>query len=337
MTIDNKVIYNKVSVIGGGAWGTALAAMVARAGRDVLLWARESDVVSSINDAHENKEFLPGSALPKALKATDNLERAGAADLILMVVPAQFVRSVVTDLKPYLEASTPIILCAKGIEQSTGKLMHQVTSEVLYKTPLVVLSGPTFAREVAQGLPSAVTIASKYQKIAQNVADTLGQPTFRPYLSQDVVGAEVGGAVKNVLAVACGIVAGMDLGENARAALITRGLAEMVRFGEALGAKRETMMGLCGLGDLILTCSSTQSRNMSLGLALGQGKTIDEIMSGRKTVAEGYHTASILVEIAAREDVEMPIASAVNDILFKGADVASVVQNLMNRPYVSEL
>ena len=330
-------IYNKISVIGGGAWGTALAAMVARAGRNVTLWARENDVVTSINEAHENKDFLRGISLPESLKATGRLEDVAVADVILMVVPAQFVRSVARDLKPYLAESTPVILCAKGIECVSGKLMNDVMKEVLPKTPLVVLSGPTFAREVAMDMPSAVTIASKYQQIAQNVAHTLGQPTFRPYLSRDVVGAEVGGAVKNVLAVACGIVAGLGLGENARAALITRGMAEMVRFGETFGAKRETMMGLCGLGDLILTCSSAQSRNMSLGMELGQGKTVEEIMSGRKSVAEGYDTAGILAEIARRENIEMPIAGAVNEILHKGGNVKEIVQDLMNRPYVSEL
>ena len=330
-------IYNKISVIGGGAWGTALAAMAARAGRDVLLWAREDGVVTSINEAHENKDFLPDVTLPESLKATGNLADVATAEVILMVVPAQFVRAIAQDMKVFLKESTPIILCAKGIEQSTGKMMNEVVTEVLPKSPLVVLSGPTFAREVAADMPSAVTIASKYQQIAQNVADTLGQPTFRPYLSRDVVGAEVGGAVKNVLAVACGIVAGLELGDNARAALITRGLAEMVRFGEVFGAKRETMMGLCGLGDLILTCSSVQSRNMSLGMALGQGKSVAEIMSGRISVAEGYHTAGILAEIAERENIDMPIAAAVNEILHKGGDVKEIVQQLMNRPYVSEL
>ena len=329
-------IYNNISVIGGGAWGTALAAMAARAGRNVLLWAREDDVVTSINETHENKDFLSGISLPETLKATGDLGQAAAADVILMVVPAQFVRSVALELMPHITESTPIILCAKGIEQSSGKLMNEVMKEVMPKTPLLVLSGPTFAREVALGMPSAVTIASKYQQIAQNVSETLGQTTFRPYLSRDVVGAEVGGAVKNVLAVACGIVAGLELGENARAALITRGLAEMVRFGETFGAKRETMMGLCGLGDLILTCSSSQSRNMSLGMALGQGKTVEEIMSGRISVAEGYHTAGILAEIAERENIEMPIAGAVNKILHKGGNVKKIVQNLMKRPYVSE-
>jgi len=329
-------IYQKISVVGGGAWGTALAAMATRVERDVLLWAREGDVVTSINETHENRDFLPNIELPKALKASRDLADAAAADIILMVVPAQFVRAVATDLKEYVRESTPIILCAKGIEQTSGKLMNEVVTEVLPKSPLAVLSGPTFAGEVARGLPAAVTIASKYQQIAQNVANTLGQTTFRPYLSRDVVGAEVGGAVKNVLAVACGIVAGLDLGENARAALITRGMAEMIRFGEALGAKKETMMGLCGLGDLILTCSSPQSRNMSLGMALGQGRSVAEIMAGRKSVAEGYHTAGILAEIAAREAIDMPIARAVNDILHQGADVRQVAQDLMNRPYVSE-
>jgi len=330
-------VYKKISVIGGGAWGTALAAMVSKSGRETLLWAREEDVVTSINQGHENKDFLPGVSLPPALKATGDMARAAQADIILIVVPAQFVRVVALDLKPHLEESTPVILCAKGIEQSSGKLMSELVNEILPKSPLVVLSGPTFAREVAAGLPSAVTIASKYQQIARNIAETLGQPTFRPYLSRDVIGAEIGGAVKNVLAVACGIVAGLELGEDARAALITRGFAEMVRFGETFGAKRDTMMGLCGLGDLILTCSSLQSRNMSLGMALGQGKNIDDIMAGRKTVAEGYYTASILANIAARENIDMPIAGAVNQILHHGANVMETVRDLMNRPYVSEL
>ncbi len=330
-------VYKKISVIGGGAWGTALAAMVSKSGRETLLWAREEDVVTSINQGHENKDFLPGVSLPPALKATGDMARAAQADIILIVVPAQFVRVVALDLKPHLEESTPVILCAKGIEQSSGKLMSELVNEILPKSPLVVLSGPTFAREVAAGLPSAVTIASKYQQIARNIAETLGQPTFRPYLSRDVIGAEIGGAVKNVLAVACGIVAGLELGEDARAALITRGFAEMVRFGETFGAKRDTMMGLCGLGDLILTCSSPQSRNMSLGMALGQGKNIDDIMAGRKTVAEGYYTASILANIAARENIDMPIAGAVNQILHHGANVMETVRDLMNRPYVSEL
>lgn len=330
-------VYKKISVIGAGAWGTALATMVSKSGRETLLWAREDDVVTSINQTHENKDFLPGISLPPTLKATGDMARAAQTDIVLMVVPAQFVRAVALDLKPHIEESTPLILCAKGIEQSSGKLMSELVNEVLPKSPLVVLSGPTFAREVALGLPSAVTIASKYQQIARNVADTLGQPTFRPYLSRDVTGAEIGGAVKNVLAVACGIVAGLELGENARAALITRGFAEMVRFGEIFGAKRDTMTGLCGLGDLILTCSSPQSRNMSLGMALGQGKNIDDIMAGRKTVAEGYYTASILADIAARENIDMPIAGAVNQILHHGGNVAEIVHDLMNRPYVSEI
>lgn len=329
--------YEKISVIGGGAWGTALAALATKAGHDCLLWARESDVVTSINQTHENKAFLPGISLPVGLKATGSMADVARADVILMVVPAQFVRAVSLELKSCPGKKIPIILCAKGIEQSSGKLMSEVMDEVMPENPLVVLSGPTFAREVAQGLPSAVTIASKNQQIARNVADTLGQPTFRPYLSRDVIGAEVGGAVKNVLAVACGIVAGLKLGEDARAALITRGFAEMLRFGQALGARRDTMTGLCGLGDLILTCSSSQSRNMSLGMALGQGMSVRDIMADRKTVAEGYHTASILSRIAARKNIEMPIAGAVDQILHHGGNVTEIVQDLMRRPYVSEI
>ena len=215
--------------------------------------------------------------------------------------------------------------------------MSEVVTEILPKSPLVVLSGPTFAREVALGLPSAVTIASKYQQVTQRLSDAIGQPTFRPYTSRDVVGAEIGGALKNVFAIACGVTAGRKMGDNAHAALITRSLSEMVRFGEHYGADRSTMMGLCGLGDLILTCSSTQSRNMSLGIAIGEGKSVEEIMEGRKTVAEGYHTSSILAQICREKGIDMPIVMAVNGILHEGKDVSTVIEDLLNRQFVSEI
>lgn len=328
---------NKIGVIGGGAWGTALAATAATAGRDVLLWAREDDVVTSINKGHENVTFLPGIKLVPTVRATSDLAALADVEAIFMVAPAQFLRSVATDLKRHLADNVPIVLCAKGIEQSSGALMTEVMAEVMPKNPVAVLSGPTFAAEVAKGLPAAVTIASKYQQLAQSLSDAIGQPHFRPYLSRDIVGAEVGGAVKNVLAIACGVVAGRGMGDNARAALITRGLAEMVRFGEKLGAERETMMGLCGLGDLILTCSSFQSRNMSLGKDIGEGKKIDDLMKDRKTVAEGYATAKILAEICTRDKIDMPIVMAVNDILHGGQDADKVIGALLNRPFTSEI
>jgi len=327
----------KIAVVGAGAWGTALAQLVAKSGCGVTIWAREQEVVSSINERHENEIFLKGIALPKSLKATGNLADMAGNDYIFMVVPAQFVRPVLLELKNHISENTAIVLCAKGIEQSTGKLMTEVVSEIVPKSPIVVLSGPTFAREVAEGLPSAVTVASKYQKITRRLSGAIGQPTFRPYGSRDIIGAEIGGALKNVFAIACGITAGRKMGDNARAALITRSLAEMVRFGEHYGAEKTTMMGLCGLGDLILTCSSPQSRNMSLGIAIGEGKKISEIMDGRKTVAEGYHTSSVLAKICREEKINLPIVMAVNEILHEGKDVDTVITDLLNRPFVAEI
>ncbi|MDG1995180.1 MAG: NAD(P)-dependent glycerol-3-phosphate dehydrogenase [Emcibacteraceae bacterium] len=327
----------KIGVVGAGAWGTALAQQSAQAGCDVTLWAREEEVVTSVNQRHENEMFLADIPLSNKIKATSNLADIAGVDYIFMVVPAQFVRNVLNDLKRYISENAAIVLCAKGIEQSTGKLMSDVVTEILPKSPLVVLSGPTFAHEVAKGLPSAVTVASKYQSVTQRLSDAIGLPTFRPYMSRDVVGAEIGGALKNVFAIACGVITGRKMGENARAALITRSLSEMVRFGERYGAERATMMGLCGLGDLILTCSSPQSRNMSLGISIGEGKTVEELMTGRRTVAEGFHTSSVLANICKEEDLDLPIVMAVNAILHEGKEIDTVIMDLLNRPFVDEI
>ena len=337
MTDEENAEKPKIGVVGAGAWGTALAQLSAKADNDVVLWAREDEVVASINQKHENEMFLPGIQLTEKLKATGSLSDMADMDYIFMVVPAQFVRAVLIDLKEHISENTAIVLCAKGIEQSSGMIMTEVVAEILPKSPIVVLSGPTFAREVAEGRPSAVTIASKYQRVTQRLSDAIGQPTFRPYASRDVVGAEIGGALKNVFAIACGITTGRNMGDNARAALITRSLSEMVRFGERYGAERSTMMGLCGLGDLILTCSSPQSRNMSLGIAIGKGEKVQDLMTGRKTVAEGYHTAAILAKICRDEEIDLPIVMAVNDILHEGKDVDTVITDLLNRPFVSEI
>lgn len=327
----------KIGVIGGGAWGTALAQLSAKAGSKVILWAREKKVVKKINEEHENEMFLKGVELSNNVRATTNLADMVDNEFIFIAVPAQFVRSVLKEVKKYLSDGVILVLCAKGIEQSSGKLMTEVVSEIMPKSPLVVLSGPTFAREVALGLPSAVTIASKYQQITKRLLGVIGQPTFRPYVSRDIVGAEIGGALKNVFAIACGITTGRKMGDNARAALITRSLSEMVRYGESYGAERSTMMGLCGLGDLILTCSSTQSRNLSLGIALGEGKTIEDLMTNRLTVAEGYYTSSVLAKISQDKNIDMPIVMAVNDILHEGKNIDQVIGDLLNRPFVSEI
>jgi glycerol-3-phosphate dehydrogenase (NAD(P)+) len=323
---------NRLAVIGGGAWGTALAQVAARAGRDVILWAMEEDVVEAINRANENPTFLPGIALDPAIRATGDIDAIGDCDAWLVVTPAQHMRSV---LEQTPRCDVPRVLCSKGIEEHRGELLHQVAAEACPGAPVAVLSGPTFAHEVARGLPTAVTLAATDSEVAGKLRSALAQPTFRIYLSDDVAGAEVGGAVKNVLAIACGVVEGRGLGQNARAALIARGFAEMTRFGLAFGAKRETLAGLSGLGDLVLTCSSTSSRNYSLGVGLGQGRSASELMADRRTVAEGAFTAPVLARLAKERGIDMPIVGAV-DRLLDGSSVESVLEELLSRPPRSE-
>ncbi|MGK2285541.1 NAD(P)H-dependent glycerol-3-phosphate dehydrogenase [Pedomonas sp. V897] len=325
-----------IGVVGGGAWGTALAQVAAKAGRTVHLWAREPEVAESINTLHENTAFLKGVPLSPAVRATNRLDDLADADALLLVTPAQFLRATLAQLGDHLPRSTPLVLCSKGIEQGTGLLMTEVCNAVAGEHPLAVLSGPTFAAEVARGLPTAITLACADEALGARLTEAIGLPTFRPYWSPDLIGAEVGGAVKNVLAIACGIAEGKQLGENARAALITRGFAEMLRFGAAKGAQRETLSGLCGLGDLILTCSSTQSRNMSLGYAIGQGRRMNDILAERKTVAEGAYTAPVLLEAAQKLNVEMPITEAVVQLLYHDADVDTVIGGLLSRPFRPE-
>jgi glycerol-3-phosphate dehydrogenase (NAD(P)+) len=322
-----------IGVIGGGAWGTALAQVAAYGARAVKLWAREQDVCNSINSVHENKLFLPGVALSAHIVAGSEVDHVRDCDVVLIVCPSQFVRSTLSTLK--LKQDAILVICAKGIEQSSGLLMGEVVAQAAPSHDVAVLSGPTFAHEVAKGLPTGITLACADAGLGQRLIATLGQPMFRPYYSADVMGAEIGGAVKNVLAIACGIAAGRALGENAKATLITRGLAEMLRFGAAKGAEAQTLMGLCGLGDLILTCSSAQSRNMSLGLALGGGMSVEEALAGKRTVAEGAATAPVLARVAASLGVDMPICQAVHEILL-GADVSEAIIGLLARPYRTE-
>jgi glycerol-3-phosphate dehydrogenase (NAD(P)+) len=330
-------VLQHIGVIGGGAWGTALAQVAATAGRQVTLWAREPEVVQAIQDSSENQAFLPGVRLDAAIAATGNLAALSAANAILVVCPAQHVRSMLAAALPHLAPQTPLVLCAKGIEQGTGLLLGEIVEQVAPGRPLAVLSGPTFAAEVARGLPTAITLACADEALGQALIGAIGQPRFRPYWSPDVAGAEVGGAVKNVLAIACGVAAGKQLGENAKASLITRGFAELLRFGAAKGAEQSTLMGLCGLGDLILTCSSPQSRNMSLGLALGQGRSAAEVLAERKAVTEGAHTAPILVETARQLGVDMPICEAVNAMVHDGEAPDAVLARLLARPFRKEL
>ena len=326
----------RIGVVGGGAWGTAVAVAAVRAGRRVALWAREADVVAAINGNHENPRFLPGVALAPGLRATTHLAEAVAADAVLLVAPAQHLRAVCRDLKPALAEGVPVVICAKGIENGSAALMTEVVAGELPGTPQAVLSGPTFAVEVARGLPTAVTLAAGDPGLGARLVSALGSRRFRPYLSDDPVGAQIGGAVKNVLAIACGVVEGRRFGDNARAALITRGLAEIVRLGGALGARAETLMGLSGLGDLTLTCTSRQSRNMSLGFALGEGQDLAHILAGRQSVAEGVHSAAAVMVLAGRLDVDMPICRAVDAILNRGAVIEETIDGLLARPFRGE-
>jgi glycerol-3-phosphate dehydrogenase (NAD(P)+) len=326
----------RIAVIGAGAWGTALAGVAARAG-EVALWAREKEVAAEIAADRENALFLPGIKLDARIHATSDLaEAAQGAAAALLVVPAQFLRSVARDLAKSLGPDVPVILCAKGIEATSGALMTEVAAEVLPGRPLAVLSGPSFAHEVAMGLPTALLLASTTEGLAETMAARLARPTFRLYVSDDPVGAEIGGAVKNVLAIAAGIVEGAGLGDNARAAMITRGLAEMIRLGNALGARPETLTGLAGLGDLVLTCTGASSRNHRLGVALGKGQTVAEATSGSRAVVEGVASAHPVRARAGRLKVEMPLVEAVDDVVTSSLSVADAVQRLLGRPPKAE-
>ncbi|MDR7115067.1 NAD(P)H-dependent glycerol-3-phosphate dehydrogenase [Caulobacter sp. BE254] len=329
--------FQHAGVIGAGAWGTALAQVAARAGLRVTLQARESEVVASIATDRENTMFLTGVKLEDAITTSADMAALAACDLILAVPPAQHLRSALAALKPHLKAGVPVVLCSKGVEQGTLKLMSEVAAEVLPGAPIAVLSGPSFAGEVARGLPTAVTLACEDEGLGRRIGEAIAIPAFRPYWAADVIGAEAGGAVKNVLAIACGISEGKGLGRSAHAALITRGFAELTRLAVALGGKAETVAGLCGLGDLVLTCSSPQSRNMSVGLALGGGQTLDQALAGKVSVAEGVASAPAVRALARSLGVETPICEAVAAILAGEVDVDSAVLGLLSRPLKAEV
>jgi glycerol-3-phosphate dehydrogenase (NAD(P)+) len=325
-------LIRSLGIVGAGAWGTALGLVAARAGRNVTIWSHDADVADAINRNRENPAYLPDIALDERLHATTVLPEVARADAVLLAVPAQHVREVASKL----DTRAPVAICAKGIEQGTAALMTEVCQAVLPAATLAVLSGPTFAAEVARDLPTAVTLACADARVGRDLVEAIGSRGFRPYLSDDVVGAEVGGAVKNVLAIACGIVEGLKLGDNARAALITRGLAEMTRLCVAKGGRAETMMGLSGLGDLALTCTGARSRNHALGVALGQGQPLAAILSGRRDVVEGVATAPAVGALARRLGVEMPISEAVDAILHQGVPIADAVEALLSRPFRAE-
>lgn len=322
----------KAGVLGGGAWGTALAQQLTAGGDDVRLWALEPEVVAAVNRDHANPLYLPGLPLSPHIIATGDMADMADRDVLLVVSPAQHLRSVIAQAP----ARVPLILCSKGIEAGTGLLMSEVVADVRPAAPIAVLSGPTFAHEVAQGLPTAITLACADAALGSRLAARIARPAFRPYLSDDVIGAEIGGAVKNVLAIACGVSEGAGLGLNARAALISRGFAEMTRFGLARGARAETLAGLSGLGDLVLTCSSTQSRNFTLGKGLGEGRAPAELLANRRTVAEGAFTAPVLRAAARAAGVDMPVVEAVCALIEGAAPLATVIDALLARPLRAE-
>jgi glycerol-3-phosphate dehydrogenase (NAD(P)+) len=328
----------RCAVVGAGAWGTALADLLTRNGHQVRLWAYEPDVATSINDRHENTRFLAGHKLAPALVADNDLPRTLAdAELITIVTPSQVLRSITRVARPALARSVPVVIASKGIERGTLALMTDVAKEELPESTVVALSGPSFAQEVASCQPTAVVAASQSTNAAELTQQALSSPYFRVYTHTDVIGVELGGALKNVMAVATGIAEGLGLGFNARAALVTRGLAEMTRLGVALGAEQSTFAGLAGLGDLVLTCTGSLSRNRAIGVELGKGKSLEQALAKRETVAEGVVTAQSARELAARNGVEMPIVDTVNRVLFEGQPARSAIAALMTRELRAEV
>jgi glycerol-3-phosphate dehydrogenase (NAD(P)+) len=321
---------HSVAVIGAGAWGTALASVAARAGRDVMLYARNAEAAAHMKATRESPR-LSGVSLDARISVTSDIASAARADIILLAVPAQNLREAVTELARHLAAATPVIACAKGIERGTHKFMTEIIAETAPDAVPAILSGPSFAGDVARGLPTAVTLAARDESLASALVQSLGSSSFRPYHTSDVRGVEIGGAAKNVLAIAAGIVVGKQLGASAQAALTTRGFSELVRLGRACGARIETMSGLSGLGDLILTCSSPQSRNFSLGIALGRGER-----PAKGKLAEGEFTAPVLIELAASKNIDMPVSNAVAAILSGASTIDEAIENLLTRPFKAE-
>jgi glycerol-3-phosphate dehydrogenase (NAD(P)+) len=322
--------FNSVAVIGAGAWGTALAGVAARAGRDVVLYARDSRSAAHIAATRTNPK-LSGVPLDAAIEVTDDIALAARADIILVATPAQHLREAVAALAPHLAKATPVIATAKGIERGTHKFMTEVIAETAPNAIAGILSGPSFAEDVARGLPTAVTLAAGDEKLASALVQALGSATFRPYHTADVRGVEIGGAAKNVLAIAAGIVVGRNFGASAQAALTTRGFSELMRLGRACGARSETLSGLSGLGDLILTCSSPQSRNLALGIALGRGEP-----RPLGKLAEGEFTAPVLIELAASQNVDMPVSNAVASVLSGAVTIDDAIESLLTRPFKAE-
>ena len=328
----------KTCVIGGGAWGTALAQVCSHNNRETTLWCREEGLAEEINTLHRNKLYLGDIPLNTSINATSDLEIALKAQILLIVTPAQALRSILEQIKPFIHADHILVLCSKGVEITTNKLISQVAHDVLPDTNLAILSGPNFAKEIARGKPAATTLACENQETGKTLQNLIATPYFRPYLTEDIIGAQVAGAFKNVIAIACGIAHGLNLGESARASLVTRGLAEISRLGVAMGAKAETFMGLCGVGDLMLTCSSEQSRNFSLGLAVAQGQSLESLMQkSGSSLSEGVHTAHTALDLAEKYGIEMPISRAVYNCLHGDLSLDDAMKDMLNRKVKEEL
>jgi len=330
MNSDNK--FRNISVVGAGAWGTALAEVISRQGNQVNLWAKELSVTKSINSNNENSMYLPDIKLSKLIIAFNNIEQITNCDLMLMVTPAQYIRQTLEDIKKTLNENLPIVICSKGIELKTLNLMSEIVKEIIPNNPLSILSGPSFAIDVVNNKPTAVTLACENENIGKSIAESISLPTFRPYLSDDIIGAQIGGATKNVIAIAAGVVEGQNLGDSARAATIARGFSEISRLAIAIGGKEETLGGLSGMGDLLLTCNSKTSRNYSLGIKLGKGLSIEEATEGLSSIAEGMYSSKAIVNLSKKHNIDMPITNAVNDLIEKNNSLDEIISNLLNRP-----
>jgi glycerol-3-phosphate dehydrogenase (NAD(P)+) len=321
---------SRIGIIGGGAFGTAMASVVRRSGHDVVLWAREPEVAAAINLSRENPVFLPSVPLPQGIRATNDIAIATAAqDFVLMAVPAQLLRGVAATMRASVASGMPVVTCSKGIERGSCALMPEVIAETLPQACIAVLSGPSFAREIALDLPCGVVLACEDAAVRERLSREIANPHFCVHPSADVIGAAIGGVMKNVIAIASGIAAGRKFGENARSTLVTLGLTESISLGLAKGAARETFMGLAGIGDLMLTANSLQSRNTSLGVALGEGRTLEEVLAGRKEVTEGAFSVEALAELARRLDVEMPITEMLDQVLSRRTDIDAAISTLL--------
>lgn len=334
----NETTIQRVGIIGAGAFGTALAQTAARHGLQVTLWARRNEIVAEINENKTNTTYLPDITLDSNIIATHDLKRTCQQDVVIVALPTQHIADTLAPVAAYTSGKTPLLLASKGIEISTGRLVAQIVAGILPDNPVGVLTGPNFAIEVARNLPAALTLAMnpQDQELALQLCETLSTPHFRIYADDDMIGAQIGGAVKNVIAIACGIAHGKNMGDNARAALMTRGLAEMMRLGAAMGADPVTFSGLSGVGDLTLTCSAMQSRNFSLGVAIGQGQRAADVLASRPSIAEGYYTADAVVKLADRLNIDMPICSAIHETLHKEKAIDYVIKGLLGRPVKPE-